>query len=549
MKVLVPLFAARWRGLALALLLAATTLAAGVALLGVSGWFLTGAAITTAAASFNLFGPSSMVRGFSFLRIASRYGERITGHATTLAILSDLRVWLFGRLIPLVPFKGQDERTGDFVSRLTGDVETLDLVFLQVIAPLATALFAALGLGLFLWFVMPTAMPVALVGLGVSAIGAPLLLALSGRRSGAAVIRAMSDMRIAALDGVDGQADLVALGAVPLSRQAFGAAAADVRVARLKQARGVALGAGAAQFGAGLTVIGVLWTGLQAIETGDIGGPLMVGALLAVMAAFEVTGPILRGAGRIGQSMAAARRMQAISGAEPAIRDPARPIALPPGGVLELEGVRFGYSAARPVLAGINLRLGEGERIALVGGSGSGKSTLLGLLLRLSDVDAGSIRLAGLDIRDIRLVDLRSRIALLSQDAPVFIGTVRDNLLIGDPAADDATLHAALRRARLDDFVRGLPEGLDSWLGESGATLSAGQARRLCLARTLLAPAEILLLDEPTAGLDRDTEAAFLADLVTATAGRAVILATHAALPDGAVDRVYRFEAGRLAPG
>ena len=134
----------------------------------------------------------------------------------------------------------------------------------------------------------------------------------------------------------------------------------------------------------------------------------------------------------------------------------------------------------------------------------------------------------------------------MRQDTPVFLGTIRDNLAIGDADASEDQMHEALSSARLDEFVAALPDGLDTWLGESGRTLSAGQARRLCLARTLLSPAKILLLDEPTSGLDRETELAFLTDLRTATRARTLVLVTHAALPDGVVDRVMRLANGRF---
>jgi ATP-binding cassette subfamily C protein CydC len=207
-----------------------------------------------------------------------------------------------------------------------------------------------------------------------------------------------------------------------------------------------------------------------------------------------------------------------------------------------MHGVRYAYpqasgERAARVLDGVDFTLMPGERVGIVGASGAGKSTLLHLLLRLGDPDAGEVRYGGCDLRQCAQADVQRRIALLSQDAPVFLGTVRSNLLIGDAAADDAALWSALRAARLDAFVRGLPRGLDSWVGETGATLSAGQARRLCLARALLAPAAVLLLDEPTAGLDAETEADFLNDLPRALAGRAAVVATHAALPRDAVHR------------
>ena len=178
--------------------------------------------------------------------------------------------------------------------------------------------------------------------------------------------------------------------------------------------------------------------------------------------------------------------------------------------------------------------------MALVGPSGAGKSTVLHLLLRLADVQGGAITFDGVDLRDMAQDDWHRHVALLAQDAPVFLGTIRDNLRIGDPAADDARCLRMLDHARLGDFVRSLPRGLDTWLGEAGGTLSAGQARRLCLARALLSPARLIVLDEPTTGLDRANEIAFFQDIVQATQGRTVLLVTHAQLPAGTVDRVVR---------
>ncbi len=546
MRLLFSLYRARAAGLLLALALSCLTLAAGVALFGVSGWFLAGAALAASAMSFDLFAPSAMVRGFSFLRIASRYGERLAGHATTFKILSDIRVRVFSRLIPLVPFKAAAHRTGDFVARLTADVEALDMMFLQLVAPVATAILGALGLGLFLGFVLPDALVAALVGFALTALVLPMLIVLAGRRSGAETVRTAAELRIAVLDGIDGHADLVTLGATREATEAIDRATASVRTARLRQSSRIACGPAFVVLGAGATLIATLWFGLGTLENGGVSGPLLVAALLAVTAIFEVAGSILRGAGRLGATSAAARRVQTLVDMEPTIRDRADPVALPGTGAIRFEGVGFSYGRDRSILTGLDLDIGVGERIAIIGESGSGKSTLLGLLLRLADADTGRILIGGVDIRDVRQSDLHAHVALLSQDAPVFIGTIRDNLRIADPAADDATLFQALERAHLAEFVRGLPQGLGTWLGESGQTLSAGQARRLCLARTLLSPAKVVLLDEPTAGLDRPTEAAFLADLLAVTAGRTVILATHAALPEGAVDTVYRLEDGAL---
>jgi ATP-binding cassette subfamily C protein CydC len=246
--------------------------------------------------------------------------------------------------------------------------------------------------------------------------------------------------------------------------------------------------------------------------------------------------------------LAAAGRLEAIAAMPPAVADPARPLALPQGGDVALHDVSFAYGSGRPVLDGVGLAVPAGSRVAIVGASGSGKSTLVALLLRLADPTAGTVTIAGADIRTVRLADLHARVALLAQDAPVFMDTVRANLLVGRPEAGDAELWQALERARIADAIRALPGGLDAFVGEGGRTLSAGEGRRLCLARVLLSGASILVLDEPTGGLDAETETVFLADLADAAAGRTILLVTHARLPAGAVDAVWRMEAGRLLP-
>ena len=166
--------------------------------------------------------------------------------------------------------------------------------------------------------------------------------------------------------------------------------------------------------------------------------------------------------------------------------------------------------------------------MALTGPSGSGKSTLFALILRLQDPAGGRVMLGGIDVKWVDPAEIHALVAVLEQDAPVFMGSVRDNLAIGDPQADDAALWAMLEAVHLADIVAALPGGLDAFVGETGHTLSAGQARRLCLARTLLSPAPILLLDEPTASLDPVLERAIFDALPRLAAGRTLLVATHA---------------------
>lgn len=552
-RLLSPMYRQRRDGLLVALLLTIVALLAGVGLLGVSGWFLTGAALAGAGAAFNLFAPSALVRGFSFIRILARYGERLTGHDATLKLLADLRGNIFRRLLKLDPAQLARYRDGDLVARLTGDVDALDTVYLFAIAPIITALCVGGILVAVLGAWVPAAALVLLAGILLATLVVPAWLARSARRPGAVVQQTSAALRDGVLEAVQAHADLLALDAAEEARKAFAANCLEAAVARERQAAIGSAGQLVLQAVAGLCVVAVLYFGIEPLRGGTVSGPVLAGMVLAVLGVFEVIGPIMRGASRLGAAAAAARRIEALAEEPPQIVDPAHPVALPQHGEVVFDKVFYAYGKAGDerggdVLRGLDLRLRPGELVAVVGASGAGKSTLLSLLLRLADPRQGTVSFGGVALSDTRQEEVHARVALLSQNEPVFLGTIRSNLQIGAPEADDDTLWRALDDARLGDFVRALPDGLDTWTGETGRTLSAGQARRLCLARALLSPAQVLALDEPTQGLDAEAERAFLSDLASAARGRAVLLVTHARLPEGAADRVLELRDGVLLP-
>jgi ATP-binding cassette subfamily C protein CydC len=298
----------------------------------------------------------------------------------------------------------------------------------------------------------------------------------------------------------------------------------------------------------GVCMLALLWLGLRALQTGVLSGPVWVGLLLGALGLFEVLGPLMRGAARLGVTAAAGVRVRALLRTEPAMTDADSTLALPASGVLELADIRYDYPGGSRalVLDGLNLRVDPGEHIAIVGASGSGKSTLLSVIMRLFDPASGVVSYGAVPINRVKIAVLHKRFTLLSQNSPVFFGTLRSNLLIGNPDATDSQLWQALERAGLADFVQSLKAGLDLWVGESGRSLSVGQARRLCLARALLTSATVWVLDEPTAGLDAQAQDAFFSDLRHVAAGRTVVLVTHADIPAAAVDRIVRLSAGTL---
>ena len=542
------LFMVQAKGFALALVLSLVALAAGVALLGTSGWFITAAALTSAGLAFNLFAPSALVRGFSFIRILARYGERLSGHDATLRLLADLRGWLFGRLFPRLPLTDRGLRHGDLVSRLTADVDALDTAFLVAIGPVIAALVIGAALtGLLAWL-LPGAAPIYAVCFALAVLAVPAALVLASRGAGHDVVSRAANARAAVLDGIDGHADLTIFGVLGTTQAEF------ARTARLfADAKGHlgtmgAIAGFAVQALAALALAGSLWRGLDALGAGAVDGPVLAGLLLAMAGSFEATSAIVRSVSKLTTAIAAAERLTAIAERPVAIADPAAPAAPQTDSAVDLEDITFSYPDGPPVLSGLNLTVTPGEHIAITGPSGSGKSSLLTLLLRLTEPQMGGIRLGGTPLPALRQADVHAAMALLSQDSPLFNDTIRANLLIARPDADDAALWATLTAAGIEPFVRALPRGLDTLIGEGSRTVSTGQARRLCLARVLLSPAKTLLLDEPTTGLDRAAEEAFFETLHEAARGRSVIVVTHAAIPDGTMDRVLTMRNGTLLP-
>ena len=541
-----PLFALQkarfFRALALSLL----TLAAGIALLGVSGWFLTAAALTTAGVAFNLFVPSAGVRGLSFVRVLSRYGERLAGHDATLRFLSDIRRWVFGRMFQAMPLPGKGLARPDLVSRLVADVDALDNAFLLALGPISSAVLVCVAMCLGLAALLPgVALAYGLCFLTVALV-VPAGLVAASRRLGTKVLAAAAELRRAVLDGLDAHQDLVALGQIDRATIAAGTASDQLRSARHRLALLAAGATAMTQVIAGAIIAVVLFGGLGEVQAGRLSGPLLVGLLLAVVASFEAAAPLVRGATRLSAAAAAAGRLQALASLVSPIAEPGVPVPVPAGGTLSFEHVGFRYGAWRAVLEDLCFTVAAGEHVAITGPSGAGKSTIAKLLVRLADPELGTIRLNGIEIRKMASAELRRQIALMTQDAPVFNDTVRANLLIGRPDADDEMLWRVLGDVDLAGYIRTLPCGLDTLVGEAGAGFSVGQGRRLALARTLLSPAAIIVLDEPTNGLDRDAEIAFFENLGQAAAGRTVILITHADLPDGVVGSTFRLVDGRF---
>ncbi len=530
-----------WMAIGAVCSLAAT--AAGIAVLGIAG------SLIAAAATGGVLAGLLWLRAFAVARIAARYFERLTTHEATFRVLADLRLWVFERAIPLAPARLGGWRGGDLMARLVSDIDALDGLYIRLVTPTVVAVLTAIGLAFLLGAFSPALAAVVIALMALAGVGVPALAERAGRRVGADQVMAGARLRVGVVDLMQGMADLAANEALGRQAATIAAAESDCEAARFRQTVIASLSAAATVVVAQLSLVALVlgWAALGPAIAG--GGPAVAVAVLVTLAAFEAVAPLPLAWQMLGRTAAAARRIRELAEAAPAVADPPaeRRRQVPQSTALALESVGFSYPGS-PVAAleRIDLAVPEGGRLGIAGPSGAGKSTLLAMLLRFHDPDTGRVTLGGVDLRDLALADVHARIGVLSQSTAILAGSLRENLAIAAPYADDSALAAALERAGLGPFLAALPDGLDTWLGEAGVAVSGGEARRIALARVLLKDAPILLLDEPTEGLDADTERSVLAALRPAMASRTVIAISHRPAALDAMDRVVRIEGGRI---
>ena len=538
-----------YRGwMALGVLGALVTLLANVMLMAVSGWFITAMAVAGAAGvSINYFTPAALIRLAAMLRTLGRYSERLATHEATLHLLASLRVWLYRRLVPLAPAALDDLHSGDILSRIRGDVDALDNLYIRVLVPVVVA---TVGGTLFFLFLLLYDARVALLSLGfmvLAGVVVPWWSRAVGEAPGKRAAQAESDLRVACVDGLQGMAELQVLGAAGSQAERIDSLSRELARDQVHLAGLSGVAHGAAGLCMHLSLWGLLWLLIPLVQSGQLLPPQLAMLALFTLASFEAVAPLPLAFQQLGRTTEAARRLRSLIERTPALREPAGTAHSPDGHGLVIEGLGFGYpGGARAVLEDVDLRVAEGERLAIIGASGSGKSTLLDLILGFRAAGSGEIRIGGVPVGEMQGDRLRRLVTLVGQRSRLLDASIRANLLIANPQAPEAALEQACRTARIHAFIESLPEGYDTWVGETGVRLSGGQARRIAIARALLRDAPILLLDEPTEGLDAETAAALMSSLVKLMAGRTVILVTHRAVGLDRVDRVVKLGRGRI---
>ncbi|MFE2967268.1 thiol reductant ABC exporter subunit CydD [Streptomyces sp. NPDC059340] len=532
---------------ALALLLGSLALGSAVGLMATSGWLISRASQQPPVMYLML--AVTATRAFGIGRAVFRYAERLVSHDAVLRMLADTRVAVYWRLERLAPAGLRTARRGDLLSRLVADVDALQDYWLRWLLPAGAALLvSAVSVGFTAWL-LPEAGAALAAGLLAAGVGVPLLTGAVARRAEHRLSPARGALATRVTDLLTGTAELTVAGALP-TRTAE-ARRADTVLTRIasRAATATALGDGLTALATGVTVAATALVGAQAVAGGRLGGVAMAVVVLTPLAAFEaVLGLPLAVQYRQRVRRSAERVYEVLDAPDP-VREPELPQPAPASPFpLRVQGLRARHAGQdRDALAGLELTLEQGRRVAVVGPSGSGKTTLAQVLLRFLDAEAGTYTLGGTDAYGMDGDDVRRLVGLCAQDAHLFDSTVRENLLLARKNATEAEVRDALARARLLEWADGLPDGLDTLIGEHGARLSGGQRQRLALARALLADFPVLVLDEPAEHLDLPTADALTADLLAATEGRTTLLITHRLAGLAAVDEVIVLAAGRVA--
>jgi ATP-binding cassette subfamily C protein CydCD len=545
-----------WGWIALSVLLGTLTIGSSVALMGTSAWLISAAALHPSIAALGL--AIVGVRFFGISRAVFRYLERLVSHGVTFRLLRNIRVWMYSRLEPLAPARLMDFRLGDVVARLMADVETLENLFVRVLAPPLTALCVLAGACAFLIFSGAPRLALPLIGM-FSLTGAviPFSARHFARHAGLRMIVQRASLQAQLVDVIHGVADILAFGRLT-ERQALVRDSGDAYASAQRSAARVgAMHSGLSSIAINGALLLTLILVIPLVTQGSVPGIMLASFALVVLASFEavVNLPL---AGQLWPAMqVATSRILDIVNVPPAVSTPVSPTATtfgsnaalptkadgPPS--LDFANVTLTYPGrSRPALREVSFGVGPGRSAAIVGPSGSGKSSIGNLLLRFWEFDSGEIYLGGRSLRTMPAEDVRAQIGFASQHPYFFDTSVYENLRLARRGVSRSEVEEAAYRAKIHEFICNLPQGYDTPIGEHGARLSAGERQRLGIARLIIKGAPFLLLDEPTANLDASTEAQILSMLLELMRGRTSLLITHRLLAMQQLDEIIVMDRG-----
>jgi thiol reductant ABC exporter, cydC subunit len=535
--------------LILGLVLMILGLGSSMGLLTVSGWFLAATAIAGLGTLFNFFYPSASVRGLAIGRTVMRYFEKIVTHDATFRILSKLRVQVFEKIIPLSPAVLNRYRNSDLLNRLVSDVDTLDSLYLRLLAPFFTAAFVIIAMTIGLSFVnIPLALGLGLFLLILLMI-IPTVFYRLGQEFGERLIQARATYRTQFLEFIQAQAELLLFNAEDKLKEKMSATEKTWQEDQAKEAKLSGFSTALVLFLNGLLISGMLWFASNAdFGTDEYHTAYIALFTFAALAAFEIIMPLGAAFLHIGQVIAAAERVTEIIEQKPLVKFNGNEEFETKVRLISTKDLSFSYPGQETlVLKNLTLDLEQSQKIAILGKTGSGKSSLLQLLVRNYDANQGKLLLAEKPISAYSEETLRRQICFLTQRVHVFSDTLRQNLQFAsaDKISDEKMIEV-LHQVGLSKLLEQEGKGLNLWLGDGGRPLSGGEQRRLGLARILLNNAPILLLDEPTEGLDRETERQILRLILQHAENKTLIMVTHRLSSIEQFDKICVIDNGRL---
>jgi len=534
--------------MALAALLGTLTVGSGIGLMATSAYLISRAALQPSIADLQV--AIVGVRFFGITRGLARYLERIVSHDATFRLLARLRVWFYAALEPLAPARLWTFRSGDLLGRVVADVETLENFYLRVLAPVAVALLSS-ALVLLLLGSMDARLALTLLGfLLLAGAALPLLTRALARSTGREMVQARAALNAALVETIQGLADLLALGTGEEHLARTGCLGRRLGEIQGRMARVTGLERALSGLLINVATAAVVAVAIPLVTAGQLDGVTLAVVALIAIAAFEALLPLPAAFQALEANLEAGRRLFEIVDAEPEVTDPLHPAEPPVEVGLRVEDLHFAYDSLAPgapeTLDGVSFSVPRGGQVAIVGPSGAGKSTIVALLLRFWEVGRGQIWIGERELRELAQEDVHRLVAVVAQDTHLFNATIRENLLLARPGAAEADLVHAARQAHIHDDIEALPQGYDTWIGEQGVRLSAGQRQRLAIARAILKDAPLLLLDEPTANLDALAEREVLASLRALAAGRTTLLVTHRLAGLEAAHEILVLDAGRV---
>jgi ATP-binding cassette subfamily C protein CydCD len=520
-----------WHRVAFSVLLSSITIGASVALMGTSAWLISTAAIATSVADL---GVSTVgTRFFGITRALSRYFERLVSHDVTFRLLAKFRIWFYEKLEPLAPARLMNFRAGDLLSRIIGDVETLENFYVRVISPPLTAIVIGLFTAIFLASFYPILAPVYLTFFLTLGLILPWLTQIISRKSAEQTIQIRANLHTQLVDGIQGIADLLAYGRAnerlnKISTQGIKYGNAQKRLSLI-----TGIGAGLSTLLTNLALWAILFLCIPEVTNGNLAGPMLASLTLLTLASFEAVTPLPVAAQAWNSSREAAKRLFEVVDTEPEIKDEGRVTSneekqLVTHNSLLVTDLTFTYpSQTTPTLQHITFNLQPATSIAIVGPSGAGKSTIANLILRFWDYQIGEICLGGENVKVQNQDEVRERCGYVSQNTYFFNTSIYENLRFARKQVTKEEIESACQAAQIHDFILSLPKGYDTMIGEQGLRLSGGERQRLAIARALIKDAPILILDEPTANLDPLTEKEVLKTLFAVMKQKTSLLITH----------------------